>query len=77
LNTEWSWSSQADIGAGGSNFSYMLNTEVNWKFAENWTTRFYGQVLSIDYEDGNEGDADWYLYVAKKFGAGLTINYDW
>ncbi len=77
FNKEWSWSSQLDIGGGGSDFTYFANTGVNWSFAENWTTRLYGQILALDYEDGSKGDADWYLYDAKEFGIGLGINYGW
>jgi len=77
LNKAWSWSSQADIGAGGSDFTYLINTGLNWQFSENWTTRLYGQVLSLDFEEDSKGDPGWYLYDAEEFGVGLGINYGW
>ncbi len=77
LNQEWSWSSQLDIGGGGSDFAYLANTGINWQFSQNWLTRFYGQILSLDYEEDSKGDPDWYLYDAEEFGIGLGINYSW
>lgn len=73
----WSWSSQVDIGAGGSDFTYQLTTGLNWMFAENWTTRLFGKNLGIDYEEKSRGDAGWYKYDMDEFGAGLAINYSW
>lgn len=77
FDRSWSWSSQVDIGGGGSDFAYMLNTGVNYKINEKWMTRLYAQNLAFDYENGSKGDDDWYLYDADEFGFGLGINYSW
>ena len=60
-----------------ADLTYFFSTGYDWKFADHWSTRFYGRLLSIDYEEGDEGDSDWYLYDADEFGVGAAILYLW
>ena len=77
FSPETAWSTRLDVGAGGSDLTYFFTTGFDWNFAEHWSTRFYGRILSIDYEEGSEGDSDWYLYDADEFGLGVGVVYSW
>lgn len=73
----WVWKTRADIGAGGSDLSTTINSGIAWNFSESWVTSLYGNYYSVDYENGSEGDSDWYQYDADEFGMGLSITYLW
>ncbi|MBV1929779.1 MAG: DUF481 domain-containing protein [Gammaproteobacteria bacterium] len=77
IASDWSWKTKVDIGAGGSDLSTTINTALAWNFSESWVTSLYGNYYSVDYENGNEGDSDWYEYDADEFGVGLSITYLW
>ena len=76
INDAWVWSSRVDVGYSDVDTAYHINSGVNWQFADSWSARFYGDYLKYDYEDGNEGDAGWYLYDTAEYGAGATINFN-
>ncbi|PCJ39225.1 MAG: hypothetical protein COA99_10560 [Moraxellaceae bacterium] len=69
--------SKADVGGGGSDLSWTVNSAIAWKFHKNWTTAFYGQYYSVKFENGDENDSDWYLFDANEFGVGLGITFAW
>ena len=69
------WITKADIGGGGSESSTTFNTGVAWRFHEHWTTAFYGQYYSVEFENEDKADADWYLYDADEFGVGIGITF--
>jgi len=77
LSPKTAWSTRLDVGAGGSDLTYFITTGYDWKFADSWSARFHGRLLSIDYEEGSKGDSDWYLYDADEFGIGAAILYLW
>jgi hypothetical protein len=66
------WSSRIDAGSEGRVF---IDTGVTWIFSENWATRLYASSKFFDYENGKQGDADWYMYDASESGVGLSISY--
>jgi hypothetical protein len=70
---KWSWSTNLDAGFGGSNGTFSLSTTVNWRF---WKYMSAGPTFifsAIDYENGEAGDSDWYLYDANEFGWGISV----
>lgn len=77
LSKQIVWSSRANIGTGGSDETYFLSTGVNWKFADNWATGLVAKYAKVDYENGNKGDSDWYLYNAEESVVGLNLLYSW
>ena len=77
LSEKWTWSNRVDAGFGGSEGTYFLNTSFGWQFAKSWALNLYAQDTSIEYENDNRGDPDWYLYDADEFGAGVSILYTW
>ena len=49
--------------------------KFNWEVAKSWVLGFYGKITSIEYENDDPGDPDYYLYDADEFGPGLNILY--
>lgn len=77
LGDKWSWSNRLDAGFGGSEGTYFLRTNFGWQFAKSWALNIYAQNVSIEYENEEPGDPDWYLYDADEYGAGLNVLYTW
>jgi hypothetical protein len=77
LAKNWVWNTRMDAGFFGSEGSLYLNTGVNWRFAEHWSTGLFGQYYAIEFENGSAGDSDWYLYDVDESCLGLTIAYVW
>jgi hypothetical protein len=75
INDRWTWTNRLDAGFGGSDGTFFYNTSFNWQFAESWAMGIYGQITSIDFENDNRGDPDWYAYDANEYGLGLSILY--
>ncbi len=74
LSPKWTWSAGADAGFGGSEGTYSFNTAVTWKVKHfSFSTNF--KYAAIEFVNGAKGDADWYLYDANEFGAGIGILY--
>jgi hypothetical protein len=71
----WSWNTKFDAGFGGSEGSYYVNSGIAWKFSTHWSTTLFAQYYAIEYENGNKGDADWYLYDVDESTLGLKIAY--
>ena len=77
LATQWSWDTRLNGGFGGSNGTYFVSTGVTWRFLKHWSTSLVGKYMAVDYENGNKGDSDWYLYDADESSLGLTILFNW
>ena len=75
FNKEWSWNTQVDAAGGQSNGTFHGNTGIAWKFAKNWVTSLSADYVSNNYENGNKGSTDWYLYTANEFTTGVGIMY--
>lgn len=52
LNAEWSLLGYADVGAGGSDFTYQFILGANWEFARDYTAKFGYRQMYWDYEEG-------------------------
>jgi hypothetical protein len=75
LSMKWTWSNRLDGGFGGSEGTYFFNSSANWQFAKSWALGLYGQIMSIEFENDDPGDPDWYLYDAEEFGVGFNVLY--
>lgn len=69
------WSSQVDYGVGGSEGTTHASTGISKVFGENWLVRGYVDVKEIEFENGNRGDADWFLYDATETKLGVAFMY--
>lgn len=77
LNSNWTWNTRFDAAGGGSEGTYSANTGLVWRFADAWSATFYAQLQAIEFEEGNKGDSDWYLYDVDETKLGFTILYNW
>ncbi|KGJ96031.1 hypothetical protein [Thalassotalea sp. ND16A] len=71
------WITKVDAGAGDSEGSFTFNTGLAWQFSKSWAASIYAKHYSVEFEQGDMGDSDWYFYDASEFGAGLGIMYNW
>lgn len=77
FSDKWTWSNRLDAGFGGSEGTYLLKTGLNWQVAKHLALDFYGKGTSIEFENDEKGDPDWYLYDAKEFGLGFNALFTW
>lgn len=75
LNEKWFWSSALEAGFGGSEGSFGANTGLTWRFGMKWSASAVLSWSAAEYEEGEEGDADYYLYDATMTKLGLGIMY--
>ncbi len=74
---KWAWSSRLDVAGGGSDGSFLISTGINWKVATWFALSFNAKRMSIDYENGEEGDADWYKYDVDETTGGIGFAFTW
>ncbi len=77
ISRKWIWNNTCKIGFGGSNGSFFGSTGVTWSFAKHWSAGVLAKYSAVDYENGKQGDSDWYLYDMDVYGYGLTIFFNW
>lgn len=77
LAENWSWNTLADAGFGGSEGTYTARTGVTWRFLPSWSTTLSAKYAAVEFEDGNKGDLDWYLYDVDETYLGLGVLYNW
>jgi hypothetical protein len=70
-----SWSSQVDFSTGDSEGVTHFNTGINKVYGQNWLVRGAIDFKDIEYEEGNRGDGDWYLYDADETTIGVSFLY--
>lgn len=75
LSRRFIWNTRADVGFGGSDGTFSLNTGISWRFSKSMTARLYGSIISHNYENDNFGDENWFYYEANKYGLGLSFLY--
>jgi hypothetical protein len=73
----WSWNSALNAGFGGSEGTYTAKTGVTWRFYKGWSSTLYAKHMAVDFEEGNRGSDDWYLYDVDESYLGLAILYNW
>ena len=77
ISERWSWGNRFDVGFGASEGTYFFKTGLNWQVARHFALGFSGQWISIDFENDEEGDPDWYFYDAEEFGVGFSALITW
>ena len=70
-----SWSSQIDVSSGDSEGTRHLNTGINWIYNENWVFRGSVDVKDIEFQEGEPGDTDFFLYDADETNVGASFLY--
>ncbi len=75
LSDTVAWTSRVDYGVMGSEGTLFVDTGITWRFRDAWSARFYASSLAHDYEEGDPGDSDYYVYDVDEFGAGISILY--
>jgi len=74
---KWAWGSSAEASFGESEGTYQANTGVAWRFADNWSTLVSANYIAVDFENGNKGDDNWYLYDVDETSLGVSVMYHW
>lgn len=77
LASQWTWNNRLNAGFGGSDGTCFVSTGITWRFHRNWSTSLVGKYAAIDYENGNMGDRDWYLYDVDESSLGLNVLFNW
>jgi len=65
----------AAVGFGGTDSYWSARTFIGWQFARSWNLGLFVEYRAIEYENGEPGDSDWYLYDANEWGPGVKIAY--
>ncbi len=71
------WSTSIEAGWGDTEGSSLIDTGISWLFDNSWSIRLYANVANVDYDSGNPGDADWYLYDVEETKFGFSFMYNW
>ncbi len=74
---KWTWNNRFNAGFGGSEGTYFGYTGLTWRFLKHWSASLYGKYTAVEFENGDKGDSDWYLYDVDEFGAGLSVLFNW
>jgi len=77
INKEWTWANMARGEFGDSEGGYTAKTGFNWAINKTWSTSFSVKAQAVDYENGDEGDADWYHYDVDQTSAAIGFLYNW
>jgi hypothetical protein len=70
---KWLLSASLDGGFGGSEGTVNFSAGLSWRF---WKYMSAGPMFSykaVEFENGEKGDADWYLYDVDEFGVGASF----
>lgn len=77
LARTWTWSTRLNAGFGGSEGTYFASTGVTWRFLKHWSLGLTGRYAAVEFENGSEGDSDWYLYDVDESALALNILFNW
>ena len=72
LTDNLGWSTVLDAGFGGSEGTYHVSTALPWRLGR-WSLTPNASFTALDFENGTQGDTDWYLYDANEFNWGLAL----
>ncbi len=79
IDDDWSFFAQADIGGMGigSDFTASVQTGVQYEISELMTLDMKYRATWVDYEEGQEGQVDYYQYDSVTHGliAGLIFKF--
>jgi len=71
LAEKWMWNNKFNAGFGGSEGTYFAQTGITWRFLKHWSATLSGKYTAVEFENGDKGDSDWYLYDVDEFGLGI------
>jgi hypothetical protein len=74
---KWVWNNRLNVGFGGSEGATQVSTGLTWRFLKSWSATLKADVTAVEYENDDEGDADWYLYDVDESTIGLLILFNW
>jgi hypothetical protein len=77
LGSTCNWSNRFDAGFGGSEGTFSFSTGITWVFFRQWSGTLWGSFITVDYDNGNRGDADWYAYDINETRVGIAVLYNW
>lgn len=77
LSQQWSWNNRLNAGFGASDGTYLATTGVTWRFHKNWSAALRAKYVNVKYENGSQGQSDWYLYDAEETTGSLAVLYNW
>lgn len=69
------WENRLAVGFGEPDSYWDFETQLAWQFARSWNAGLYFIYRTVDFENDNPGDSDYYLYDVKEFGPRLGIAY--
>jgi hypothetical protein len=68
---KWIVSARGDIGFGGSDFAWFVNTALGYRLGKSMSVGVAYRILSLDYETGS--GASYYKYDVATHGLGLVF----
>ena len=69
------WRTRVTYGFGGSEGTSQFNTGISSVFGESWLLSLFIDIKDVEYQQGNQGDNDWFEYDATESTAGLSFMY--
>jgi hypothetical protein len=75
FSPKWNWIIAGDAGFGGSEGTYTFQTSLSWRV---WKHISFGptyRYASIDFENDERGDPDWFLYDTNESSPGISLMY--
>jgi hypothetical protein len=76
FSDKWSWSTRLDAGFGDSEGTTMFVTGINWHVGSHWIFNLNAKLTAIEFENGDPGDADYYLYDVDETTVGIGFLYN-
>lgn len=70
-----SWSAQVDAGFGDSESTSHFNTSIGKVLGTSWLLSGSIDFKAVEYEEGDRGDSEWYLYDADETTIGIGVLY--
>jgi len=70
-----SWSTRLDGGFGNSEGTVHLATGLDWRVGQHWAFNIKAKLTDIEFENGNPGDSDYYLYEVEETTLGIGFAY--
>ncbi len=66
------WNTRVDAGLGGTGGTLKATTAVSWRVHKRLSLSPNAFWMSLDIEEEERGDPEWYVYDAAEFGWGLS-----
>lgn len=77
LARQWMLNNRLNVGFGGSDGTYVAQSELIWQFHKHWSTALRARYAAVKYENGSKGNSSWYYYNADESFLGLFVFFNW